>query len=149
MIKLHQELAPRLGYVPFLIARPQDLMHTLETALLMGWRDVRQGRVAKPAVCTTAVTSFLLHVSKRRRGKLTVHAIVVGRTKAAVDAMGGGGNANATSTFQLNFTKGCAIVQVGKHPNNLTIVDSRGYNTSCSGSFARKLERAEKLTYTN
>lgn len=67
----------------------------------------------------------------------------------SIVGMGGGGNANATSTFQLNFTKGCVIVQVGKHPNNLTIVDSRGYNTSCSGGFARKLERAEKLTYTN
>lgn len=60
-----------------------------------------------------------------------------------------GGTGNATTTFQLDFAKGCAIVQVGKHSGGLTIVDSRGYNTSCSGSFARKLERAEKLTYTN
>lgn len=59
-----------------------------------------------------------------------------------------GGTGNATTTFTLNLTKGCAIVSVGKHANGLTIVDSRGYNT-CSGGTARRLERAEKLTYTN
>ncbi len=66
----------------------------------------------------------------------------------SIPSMGGGGYINATSTFQLNFAKGCVVVQVGKHQNNLTIVDSRGYNT-CSVGSVRKLERAEKLTYTN
>lgn len=64
-------------------------------------------------------------------------------------SVGGGGLGNATSTFQLNFTKGCAIVSVGKHyisGNLVTIIDSRGYNT-CSAGAIRRLERAEKLTY--
>ncbi len=68
-----------------------------------------------------------------------------------INSMGGGGSGNATSTFTLNFSapgKGCAVVQVGKHNNGLTIVDSRGYN-SCAVGAARRLERAEKLTYTN
>ncbi len=59
-----------------------------------------------------------------------------------------GGSGAATTTFTLNLTKGCAVVSVGKHSNGLTIIDSRGYNT-CSPGAARKLERAEKLTYTN
>lgn len=68
-----------------------------------------------------------------------------------INSMGGGGVGNATSTFTLNFGapgKGCAVVQVGKHNNNLTIVDSRGYN-NCTVGAARRLERAQKLTYTN
>lgn len=63
--------------------------------------------------------------------------------------VGGGGLGNATSTFQLNFAKGCAVVQVGKHyisGNLLTIIDSRGYNT-CTTGVIRRVERAEKLTY--
>ena len=63
--------------------------------------------------------------------------------------VGGGGLGNATSTFQINYPKGCAVVQVGKHyiSNTLvTIIDSRGYNT-CAPGAAKKLERAEKLTY--
>ncbi len=59
-----------------------------------------------------------------------------------------GGTGNATTTFTINLTKGCAVVSVGKHSGGLTIVDSRGYNT-CSPGAIRKLERAEKLTYTN
>ncbi len=63
--------------------------------------------------------------------------------------VGGGGLGNATSTFQLNYATGCAIVQVGKHyisGNLVTIIDSRGYNT-CNAGVIRKVERAEKLTY--
>lgn len=68
-----------------------------------------------------------------------------------INNMGGGGNGNATSTFTLNFSppgKGCVTVAVGKHNNSLTIIESRGYNT-CSPGSTRRLERAEKLTYTN
>lgn len=54
----------------------------------------------------------------------------------------------ATTTFTINLTKGCVVVQVGKHPGEITVIDSRGYNT-CSGSAIRKVERAEKLVYTN
>lgn len=57
----------------------------------------------------------------------------------------GGGGANATSTFQLNFTKGCVIVRVGKHPT-VTVVDSRGYNT-CDVNNPRRFERGVVLTY--
>jgi len=52
----------------------------------------------------------------------------------------------ATSTFQLNFTKGCAIVRVGKHPGGVTIIDSRGYNT-CDTNAPRRFERGVTLTY--
>jgi hypothetical protein len=57
----------------------------------------------------------------------------------------------ATTTFTLNFPspgKGCAIVDVGKHADNTTIIDSRGYN-NCTGGAIRRLERAEKLSYVN
>lgn len=58
----------------------------------------------------------------------------------------GGVPGNATSTFRLNLTTGCADVSVGKHSHNITIIDSRGYNT-CSGTSLRRLERGQKLTY--
>lgn len=54
----------------------------------------------------------------------------------------------ATTTFRLNLTKGCVDVNVGKQPGNITIIDARGYNNCTVGSI-RRLERAEKLTYTN
>lgn len=59
--------------------------------------------------------------------------------------VGGGGLANATSTFTVNLTNGCVTVSVGKY-NNLTIIDSRGYNT-CTAGASRRLERGEKLSY--
>lgn len=54
----------------------------------------------------------------------------------------------ATTTFSVNLTRGYVTVDVGKHPNGLTIISSKGYNTSAVGS-TRKLERGETLTYTN
>lgn len=57
----------------------------------------------------------------------------------------GGGGANATSTFYLTFTKGCAIVRVGKGAN-VTTIDSRGYNT-CDTSSAKRFERGVTLSY--
>jgi len=55
----------------------------------------------------------------------------------------------ATTTFRINYPKGCAEVRVGKHTiggSVLTIIDSRGYNT-CDVGATRKLERAVKLSY--
>lgn len=60
--------------------------------------------------------------------------------------IGGGGNGNATSTFQLNFARGCAIVRIGKQYNGTTNIDSRGYNT-CNTSAIRRYERGINLSY--
>ena len=60
------------------------------------------------------------------------------------------GNGTATTTFTVIMPTGCANVSVGKHSiagGVLTIVDSRGYNTCTAGAF-RRLERAEKLSYS-
>ena len=51
----------------------------------------------------------------------------------------------ATSTFEIDFAKGCAIVRVGKQ-TGLTIIESRGYNT-CDTSSIRRFERGVLLTY--
>ncbi len=58
----------------------------------------------------------------------------------------GGGGANTTSIFNVNFAKGCAIVRVTKAPGGVTTVDSRGYNT-CSSTSIRRFERGITLTY--
>lgn len=57
----------------------------------------------------------------------------------------------ATTTFTLNFSapgKGCVKVEVGKYVDGTTIIDSKGYN-NCTGGTTRRLERGEKLSYTN
>lgn len=64
----------------------------------------------------------------------------------SVSRIGGGGNGAPTSIFQLNFTKGCAIVRVTKQDNGQTAIDSRGYNT-CSTSALRRFERGITLAY--
>lgn len=58
--------------------------------------------------------------------------------------IGGGGDSNPVSIFQINFTRGCAIVTVTKNSNNSTLIESRGYN-SCSGS--KRFERGIKILY--
>jgi type II secretory pathway pseudopilin PulG len=60
----------------------------------------------------------------------------------------GGGITNATSTFYLTFTKGCAIVTVAKKANGYTTIDSRGYNT-CDTTSPRRYERGVSITYEN
>ncbi len=60
--------------------------------------------------------------------------------------IGGGGNANPTSIFQVTFRKGCAIVRVTKEINGYTTINSRGYNT-CDPSAPRRFERGVTLTY--
>jgi hypothetical protein len=51
----------------------------------------------------------------------------------------------STSTFELDFTKGCAIVRVGKY-TGFTVIDSRGYNT-CVTNASRRFERGVLLSY--
>ena len=56
---------------------------------------------------------------------------------------------SATSIFQLNLTKGCAIVRVTKtvvSGSVVTTVDSRGYNT-CDTGAPRRYERGVTLAY--
>lgn len=77
---------------------------------------------------------------------ITTGSQTVAPPVSAPSVIGGGGIANATSTFSINFTKGCAIVRVGKQPNGNTTIDSRGYNTCISGAF-RRVERGVQLTY--
>ena len=60
--------------------------------------------------------------------------------------VGGGGSANATSTFTINYPKGCVTVQVGKGNDGSTMVVSRGYNT-CSAGAPRRFERGITLRY--
>jgi len=54
----------------------------------------------------------------------------------------------STSTININFTKGCAVVRVVKHVGSATTttIDSRGYNT-CDTSSPRRYERGVLLTY--
>ncbi len=67
---------------------------------------------------------------------------------ATVSLVGGGGSANATSTFYVTYPKGCAIIKVGKYPSGFTRIESYGYNT-CSTNAMRRYERGITLTYTN
>ena len=69
--------------------------------------------------------------------------------------IGGGGDANQTSTFGfvmnqgLNQVNHCAIVTVRKYYSGttlLTYVKSRGYNT-CDTSNSRRIERGIEVTY--
>ena len=69
--------------------------------------------------------------------------------------IGGGGNANPTSIFKIDFPKGCTIVKVTKSyppqaPYNgqvlLTQINSYGYNT-CDTSASRRFERGVNITY--
>ena len=61
--------------------------------------------------------------------------------------IGGGGLANPTSIFQLNFPDNtCAIVTVRKDPSLPTYIQSKGYNT-CSSSNPRRVERGIEVDY--
>jgi len=60
--------------------------------------------------------------------------------------IGGGGAEFPNSIFQLNFTRGCAIVTVIKKDDGDTTVESRGYNT-CDTDAPRRFERGVTLTY--
>lgn len=67
---------------------------------------------------------------------------------ATANSVVGGGITNATSTFYLTYTKGCAIVTVAKKANGYTTIDSRGYNT-CDTTSPRRYERGVSITYEN
>ncbi len=56
----------------------------------------------------------------------------------------GGSGTPASSIFEVDFSHGCAIVQVTK--NGGTEIDSRGYNT-CDVNSANRFERGIKITY--
>jgi Tfp pilus assembly protein PilX len=69
--------------------------------------------------------------------------------------IGGGGDANATSTFYFVMGEGsspvthCAIVTVNKHylgSNLITYIKSKGYNTCNTGNL-RRVERGIEVTY--
>lgn len=61
--------------------------------------------------------------------------------------IGGGGSANPTSIFQLNFSDNtCAIEQITKNADGTTHIESRGYNT-CDSSNLRRVERGVEVTY--
>ncbi len=56
----------------------------------------------------------------------------------------------STSTFSFNLTPelSCAIVTVAKNTAlDTTVVESKGYNTVCGASSARKVERAVRAKY--
>ncbi len=54
----------------------------------------------------------------------------------------------ATTTFTINYAKGCSVVTVGKSITGSVVnIDSRGYNT-CTAGALRKYERGVNLTYT-
>ena len=58
----------------------------------------------------------------------------------------GGGGANARSSFLINLTQGCVIVDVIKNANGSTKIDSYGYNT-CTAGVLRRYERGVTVTY--
>lgn len=69
----------------------------------------------------------------------------------AVLVVGGGGQGNATSTFNLTFLPKpyCATVTVTKGysgGNPTTKIESRGYNT-CDNTSPERVERAIRVTY--
>jgi Tfp pilus assembly protein PilX len=60
----------------------------------------------------------------------------------------GGPGPDAVSIFEIQYIRGCAIVQVTKQSNNQTLIESRGYNTSCGDTTSdRKFERGIKILY--
>jgi Tfp pilus assembly protein PilX len=63
----------------------------------------------------------------------------------AGSALGSTGGA-ATTTFTINFTKGCAVVSVGKTLSTTTYINSKGYNV-CPGGAQRRFERGIQITY--
>jgi hypothetical protein len=54
----------------------------------------------------------------------------------------------ASTTFTLNFPKGCVEVMVGKTPapNTITYINAKGYNNCVAGT-ARKFERGIVIRY--
>ncbi len=76
---------------------------------------------------------------------VTTNSQTVSTNPTQSSRIGGGGVSNPTSIFQINFSNGCAIVQVTKSNAGTTTISSRGYNT-CSGS-GRRFERGITTTY--
>lgn len=69
--------------------------------------------------------------------------VTCNNTSSAVSTTMNG--ATSTSTFQINFSTGCATVSVAKDTSNgLTAIQSRGYNRCSGGS---RLERGVRIVY--
>ena len=114
--------------------------------------DLKNTGVVSSFATTTADTIFCNGQS------ISVASPVVHTTPfppGTATLVGGGGNANPTSIFELDFPKGCAIVKVTKSyppqvPYNgqvlLTQINSYGYNT-CDTSAIRRFERGVSITY--
>lgn len=81
--------------------------------------------------------------------------VTIAGTTTATTRIGGGGDANATSTFGFSLTSGqnptsaCVIVTVNKRyigPNLATSIYSRGYN-NCVTTDDRRVERGIEVRY--
>jgi|SRR3989344_1075525 len=101
--------------------------------------DLKNGPVSAFDISTPGVISC-------SRQNISTGSQTVPTNPPVQSRIGGGGAGNRTSIFSLNFTKGCAIVQVTKNPDGSTTVDSRGYNT-CNLSASRRFERGVTLQY--
>lgn len=104
----------------------------------MYW-DVKNGSVS--AFSTTTGGTIICHEQTISTGSQVVPTV-----PAQLSRIGGGGVANPTSIFTINFPDGCAIVSVTKQSNGDTLIDSKGYNT-CDSSSSKRYERGITITY--
>lgn len=102
----------------------------------MYW-DLKNGSVSAFATSTASTISC-------NNQSVSTGSQTVSTNPSSLSRIGGGGNSNPVSIFQINFTRGCAIISVTKNTNNTTLIESRGYN-SCSGS--KRFERGIKVLY--
>ena len=83
-------------------------------------------------------------VTCNNNAKITTGSQTVAPSQLSV--IGGGGVLKPTSIFLINFSNGCAIVQVTKMADGRTTINSRGYNT-CDLNADRRFERGVTTTY--
>lgn len=106
--------------------------------------DLKDSNSSAFATSTTANPSSTIYCNGQSISTGSQNNIAT--NPVSVSRIGGGGDSNPVSVFQLNFTKGCAIVKVTKKNNGETTVDSRGYN-SCNTSAIKRYERGITITY--
>jgi Tfp pilus assembly protein PilX len=102
----------------------------------MFW-DIKNGFIS--SFSTTTSSSISCNGQNITTGSQTVST-----NPTQSSRIGGGGSSNPTSIFQVNLTKGCAIVSVTKNTNGTTLIESRGYNL-CSGN--DRYERGIRVQY--
>lgn len=102
----------------------------------MYW-DLKNGSISAFSTTTSGTISC-------NNQTISTGSQTVSTNPSSQSRIGGGGNSNPVSIFQIDFTKGCAIVTITKNTNSSTFIESRGYN-SCSGS--RRFERGIKVLY--